>query len=134
MTTATLESPDKGSWRAPLEAELDAARVRPELGILEPIHPHLEWITRQSGDFGIETRVVRDRKEVAGDERHPHLPKVVEETDPPQLVLRQRITDRQLFQLGVRPLLDEEVVGIEAVVEADPVVAQRLLRAARHRV
>src|SRR5438093_1978584 len=100
------------------ESELDTAGERPELRILEPIHPHLERIAVEPGDLRIEAAVVGDREQVAGDEREPHFANAVEQPDTPQLLGTERVADRQFLQLGVRAALDEIIVGIETVIES----------------
>src|SRR6185312_5045732 len=83
------------------ESELDTAGERPELRILEPIHSDLEWIAVEPGHLWIEPAVIRDREEVARDEREPQLAHAAQQPDTAQLIAAERIADRQFFQFGV---------------------------------
>src|SRR5437867_2670803 len=113
--------------------DFDDGRQGTELGILEPVHPYLEGIAVEARHFRIEPCVLRNREQVAPDEAETDLTEIAQ-ADRAELSAAEGVVHRQLLQLGVRAALDEEVVWIEAVVEADPVIGQRLLRTRWHRV
>src|SRR4029077_10779850 len=92
---------------------------------------NLEGIAEEARHFRIEPCVFGDREQVATHESDAELAEIPQ-ADRAERGTRERVVDRQLLQLGVRSTLDKEVVGIEPVVETDPVVRERLLRARRH--
>src|SRR2546428_938491 len=105
------------------EVDLHEARERPEVRIREAVPPERERVARQAGDFRIVPGVLREGEQVAPDCPHPQA------VDPETKLLHQApgegVADVQLLDLHVRPVLDEEVDRVDAVVES-PVISARL--------
>src|ERR1041384_1852774 len=107
-----------------LEVDFHEAGELAEVRVREAIDPERERITRQPGDFGIIARVLRERDQVAPD--HSYAQAVDAEVELLHRRPRERVADVQLFDLHVRPRLDEEVDRVDAVVQR-LVVLDRLL-------
>src|SRR5437016_9168763 len=114
---------------AGLEVDFHEAGERPEVRIGESVPPERERVTGQAGDLRIVPGVVREGEQVAPD--HPHPQAVDPETEPLYLAPGEGVADVQLLDLDVRPVLDEEVDGIDAVVESRVITGRLFPRAVR---
>src|SRR5205823_14554188 len=112
-----------------LEVDFHEAGERPEVRIREPVPPERERVTGQAGDLRIVSGVVREGEQVAPDHSHPQA--ADPETEPLYLAPGEGVADVQLLDLHVRPVFDEEVDRVDAVVERRVIASRLFPRAAR---
>src|SRR3989454_11480197 len=99
------------------EADLHEAGERPEVRIREAVPPERERVARQAGDLRIVPGVLREGEQVAPD--HPNLDAAdAADTDLLEEAAADVVADVDLLDLHVRPVLDEEVGRVDAVVQS----------------
>src|SRR5439155_11858405 len=97
------------------EAELHHARQGPEVRIREPLKPERVGVARQAGHLRVVARVLREGDQVAPQHQHADA-EYHPDADLLQEAAADTVTDVDLPDLHVRPVLDEEVDRVDAVV------------------